>query len=172
MNQKDNKNKKKILPDQGFTLLEVIIAIFLITVGTLGALALITRTISVAGISSQKAIAAYLTQEGIEIVRNIRDGNWLVQRTDPIHKWDNGLGTGDWEADYISQNLTDTYDGDFLKIDGGFYNYTSGTNTKFKRRITISDKTDDTFKVSVLVEWQVKGKTYQIIAEENLYNWR
>lgn len=173
------KQCNNITMKKGLTLLEVIIAIFLITVGVLGALALITRTISITGISSQKLIASYLAQEGIEIVRNIRDGNWLEQRTNPAIPWDDGLGIGDWEADYITQTLTDIYDGDFLKIDGGFYNYTLGTNTKFKRKITIFDKTDldgdmiiDMFKVSVLVEWQEKGETHSVPAQENLYNWR
>lgn len=183
MKQKDNKKKEKILLNQGLTLLEVIIAIFLITVGTLGALALITRTISVTGISSQKAIAAYLAQEGIEIVRNIRDGNWLEQRTNPAFAWDDGLGVGDWEGDYNDQILTQCSPIPFncpsrgfplhpLRINGGFYNHTFGISTLFFRRITIFDKTADMFKVSVLVSWQEKGKTYQLQAQENLYNWR
>lgn len=173
---------------KGFTLLEVIVAIFIITVGIIGVLSLVTYTISSAKVSSQKLVAAYLAQEGIEIVRNIRDGNWLFKTT-----WDTALGKGDWEGDYqdilsLTNKCSSTpfnceYDDlQFLKIDGGFYKYSaSGTKTPFKRRITIFDKTDlssppdriiDMLKVSVTVFWEEKGKTYEVEAQENLYNWK
>jgi hypothetical protein len=67
--------------------------------------------------------------------------------------------------------LDDNYDGAFLLIDGGFYNYTSGTSTPFRRKITISDKTDDQMKVTVTVSWEAKGE-HQISVQEILYNWR
>ena len=172
MKQKDIK--------KGFTLLEVLIAIFIMSVGIAGVMTLITQTIFLSTLSSSKLTAAYLTQEGIELVRNIRDGNLLKQRNDPLVDWDDDLGVGDWEADYSSLVLN-LYVSRYFKIDGGFYNYSSGIDTKFKRKITIFDKTDlsipldgipDMFKILVLVEWQEKGKDYQTSAEDYLYNWR
>ncbi len=154
----------------GFTLIEVLTAIFLIVVGVIAALSLILQTISYTNLSSSKLVASYLVQEGIEIVRNIRDTNWLEEED-----WKTGLGDDDWEADYTSQNLTDIYDGDFLKINGGFYNYTSGADTKFTRKITIVSDTDGAaprLKVSVEVEWQQLGKKQIVKAQEYLYNWR
>lgn len=153
---------------KGFTLLEVIIAIFILTVGIAGAYTLITQTISSAAISEERLIAAYLAQEGIEIGRNIRDGNWLEGAT-----WNTGLtgcSTG-CEADFDDSSLVASASR-YLKIDGGFYNYDSGTNTKFKRKITIIPEGTDILKVSVLVEWQERGRTHQLSAQENLYNWR
>ena len=55
--------------------MEAIVAIFVITTGIVGVLSLVTQTISSATFSKDKLIAAYLAQEGIEIVRNIRDTN-------------------------------------------------------------------------------------------------
>ena len=160
LNNKKNKN--------GFTLLEGIVAIFLVTVGIGGAYTLISQTISSAIISSQKLIASYLVQEGIEIVRNIRDTNWLEG-----NNWNDGLSSGDWEADYKTQNLTQSYTGNFLNIDSeGFYSYSSGSPTIFKRKISISPEGDDILKVIVVIEWQERGRTHQIRAQENLYNWR
>ncbi len=161
---------------KGFTLLEVIVAIFLVTVGISGVFLLITRTIGIISLSFSQLTAAYLTQEGIEIVRNVRDTNWL----DPLNpSWDDGLSAGNWEADYTTPTLNDTYDGDLLNIDGdGFYSYSPGTPTKFKRRITIVpedidlDGINDILKVTVLVEWQEKGKIHSHTAQENLYNWK
>ena len=153
---------------KGFTLLEVIVAIFLITVGIGGAYALISQTISSTTISSQKLIASYLVQEGIEIVRNIRDTNRLEGAS-----WDDGLSSGDWEADYKTQNLIQPYVGNFLNIDSdGFYSYSSGSPTIFKRKINISPEDSYILKVIVQVEWSERERTHQIKAQENLYNWR
>jgi len=157
--------------EKGFTILEVIVAIFVITAGIVGVSGLITQTIGSVTISSQKLVAAYLAQEGIEIVRNIRDTNWLEEAA-----WDDGLGVGYWEGDYDdTQNLTSWVDpGNFLNIDvSGFYSYSAGTQTKFKRKITIgSGPILDSLNVKVEVLWKEKGETYQVEAQENLYDWR
>ena len=169
----------------GFTLMEAIVAIFLITTGIVGVLALVTQTISSATLSTQRLTAAYLAQEGIEIVRNIRDTNWLEQYTNPANSWDEGLTincpgacncpTG-CIADYTYSVQSDpdlpAYADQYLNIDGGFYSYSAGTQTKFKRKITISPSGGDILQVSVLVEWSEKGTTYQVEVQENLYNWK
>ena len=153
--------------NKGFTLLEVILAIFVIMVGIAGTLGLIQQGISYTQLSSSRLTANYLAQEGIEIVRNIRDANWLKMST-----WSDGIPSGDWEADYKTQNLTRSYAGTPLNIDSnGFYSYFSGSPTKFKRKITVAKDTD-ILKISVQVEWQERGRDNQVTVQENLYNWR
>lgn len=161
----------------GFTIIELMVTIFIMTVGLAGISNLIQQTTSFVFVSSSKLTASYLAQEGIEIVRNIGDTN-LIERED----YAQGLDSGNWEADYTSQSLTDTYDGDNLNIDvNSFYSYSSGTQTKFKRKITITPTTEplpptsngwDYLKISVQVSWQEKGKPYEVTAEERLYGWR
>lgn len=164
------KMKKK-----GFTLLEVIIAIFIITVGVVGTISLIVQTLSGTAIASQRLIAAYLAQEGIEIIRNIRDTNWLEGGDNPWNEGLTGCSNG-CIADYKTPTQLDpplpAYNGQYLNIDtNGFYSYFGGTPTKFQRKITISSETDVlTVKVSVI--WREKGKTHSISLEEKLYNWR
>jgi len=162
---------------RGFTIIEAIVAIFVITTGIVGVLTLVTQTISSATYSSDRLIAAYLAQEGIEIVRNIRDTNWL----EGAATWNDGLGVGEYEGDYNDSDLTVCpsicdYDNNlrFLKIDGGFYGYPlSGTETKFKRKITIgAGPIADSLNVKVEVFWQEKGKIYSVPVQENLYNWK
>ena len=68
-----------------------------------------------------------------------------------------------------------------MKIRGGFYKYSgSGTQTKFKRKIYVKRIKDiggteidesDKITVKVIVEWNQKGKAYQVQAQEDLYNW-
>lgn len=161
------------MKDRGFTLLEIIIAIFVLTIGIIGVFSVLPQMLSYTAFSSSQLIAAYLSQEGIEIVRNIRDTNWLT----PGNSWNTGLDQGDYEADYNDPDLTScsspcdyNHNLRFVKLDGGFYNYDTGGDTKFKRKITITPEADY-LKVSVLVEWQEKGKTRSIAVQENLYNW-
>lgn len=166
------------MSNRGFTLLEVIIAVFLIIVGISGAFLLITKTLGQMAASSSQLVAAYLTQEGIEIVRNIRDTNWLEQ-IDHTNDWNEGLTgcSAGCTADYTytaseDPNLLAIPADNFLNIDGnGFYSYSAGTADKFKRKITI-DTSTDILEVKVEVTWEEKGKSYQYFAQENLYNWR
>ncbi|MBZ9578070.1 prepilin-type N-terminal cleavage/methylation domain-containing protein [Patescibacteria group bacterium] len=160
---------------RGFTILEVMIAIFVVTIGVLAAHTVTQQIISYTHRSASRLTAIYLDKEGIEIVRNIRDTNWLEEES-----WNYGLGAGDREADYTNdQNLyvcSSPCDPDnnlrFLKLGaGGFYNYSSGVDTKFKRKITITP-VGNTLEVSVEVWWEYKGDTYgPIKAQENLYDW-
>ena len=158
---------------KSFTLLEVILAITILTTAAAGAFILIIQVISASAIVESKLIASYLAQEGIEIVKNIRDANWLQK-----NNWCENLDEGDWEADYTSSDLSISFgSGTYLYIDAnGFYCYSPSSNqTKFKRKITISKEVaePDRLKVSVEVQWEDRGKTHQhIIVQAYLYNWR
>jgi len=179
--------------NKGFTILEVIVAIFLLTVGIFGSYALITQTIFSSTQVSEKLIASYLAQEGIEIVRNIRDTNWLERLEDPVHPWDEGLtncsgscngttGNGcivDYNHSYDPADpyhpVLPQYTGvDVLNIDnsGFFYVYSVGTPTKFKRKVVINPNGSDILNVCVYVEWQEKGITHSTMVREDLYQWR
>lgn len=149
---------------KGFTLLETLAAAFVIIIGIAGIFGLISRLTATASLASDRLTAAYLAQEGIEIVRNIRDSNWL---SDTANWNDNLVCPGGCEADYKSSALSDSYDGDYLKIDNGFYQYSpGGRQTKFKRKITVT-QSGDVLTVEVTVFW---GK-HQVTAKEKIYNW-
>lgn len=158
----------------GFTIPEVLIAIFIILVAMGGAFALIQRTVASSATVSNQLVASYLAQEGIEIVRNIRDTNFLG-----IHKvgggsWtDGGLGgcSGGCEAQYDSSGLI-LSTGNFLNIQGnGLYGYGVGTRTPFKRTITIASIGPEQIEVSVEVFWDERGQTRRVKAATELYNW-
>lgn len=163
----------------GFTLLEVILAITCLTIAVGASFALIQQTLASATVIQSKLIASYLVQSGIEIVKNIRDGNWLEQRVDPFISWDEGLPEGDWEIDFKNQILPYDTHGHFLNIDSdGFYSYSPGPPSHFKRKISISEKIDlngdkkpDKMKVLVEVQWRERGRIQSIQAMEYLTNW-
>ena len=142
---------------EGFTLLEVVVVGAVFTVGILGVLGLISQSISFSSFTSERLIASYLAQEGVEIVQNIRDTNFI----EGASSWDDGLtgcATG-CEADYTSDTLVPIVGvGRFLFVNGdNFYDYdSSGTETRLKRRIEIQD--DGLSKrVVVTVSWEGKN---------------
>ncbi len=190
MNKKLNRDQKKNkFFKKGFTLLEVIVAIFILTVGVGGSFALIQQTLFTATMAQSRIIAAYLAQEGIEIIRNIRDNNWLEQReSPPLPLWNEGLNSCSPPSSCCeADNETDTPssypplttitgcafdDLSYLNIDSnGFYSYSHGEQTKFKRKIFIERISADKMKVVVIVEWQDRGKIHQIEVVEHITNW-
>ena len=64
--------------EKGQGLLEAVIATAIIATGLSAILALTGNNITVSNISSQQVIAVNLAREGVEIIRNKRDSNWLA----------------------------------------------------------------------------------------------
>lgn len=156
---------------KAFTLMEVIISLAIITTALISIIALIVSSISGISANESKITAFGLAQEGLEIVRSIRDNNWLdYKRT--AENWRDGLEAGIYRVQYNSPALlADSHIP--LRIDGnGFYRY-SGILTKFYRKIIVSDVDgdDNQFKVVVEVSWQEKGRDLTMTAESRLYNW-
>jgi type II secretory pathway pseudopilin PulG len=166
------KQKTKSLPvgRQGFTLMEVIISMGLIVTALVTCIALVTFSISSARSGKSKLIAVNLAQEGLEIVRNIRDSNWLAQKR-TADTWRDGLGEGDWWVQYDSLGLLASGSDNLLIDDDGFYQYASGSYTPFRRTITITHIDGNRIKVEAEINWQERGKSYSYKVEDRLYNW-
>lgn len=166
------------LKNKGFTVLELLASILVISIGILAAYSVTQRILAQTIDSADRITAVYLAKEGIEIVRNIRDTNWIEDTAVPTD-WDDGLTVGDWQADYnTSGAIDDSYDsGEFLTIDGnGFYSYSGTLPTKFKRKITITSilpaSGKDGINIEVEVSWEKRGQSHNLIVQENLYDWK
>ena len=150
---------------KGFTLLETVIAIGILIIGTLMVYGATARILSQAQEEKTEFVASYLAQEGIEVVRNLRDTNWVSGAAD----WKEGLGADTYRAQYNSSSLLAFQDVP-LKLDAShLYNYDSGTDTLFRRKITLSVPAVDILKVTAEVSWP--GQNSPLKAEEFLYNW-
>lgn len=173
--------KRNNFSKKGFSLLDVMFAIGIILVGLVGVLEVFRYVIMVQRLSADRFIAANLAQEGVEIVRAIRDSNWAAT---PRRPWKTGLDVdGDYKvqametASFHNDQLL-SYTDEVLKLDGkGQYNYESGTPTKFKRTITIrnddakcSATVGDCLSVTVNVQWDNGTRT--MIIGDLLYNWQ
>ncbi len=160
---------------QGFTLIELLIALFVAVTGITGAFAVIQQNISAVSYSNSRFTAALLAQEGVEIIKNIRDTN-LLKGDD----WDFGFaGGGDFEVQYKNPRITRcsscTYESglSFLnREDDGLYNYNPvEKETKFKRKIHI-DSDSDKLEIKVSVYWIKKGGgCHEFSLQEHIYNW-
>src|SRR5688572_25491386 len=94
---RSQKTRHHFSANKGFTLIELIIAISLLSFGMVGAYGAMSGIFSSIYNSSSKLVAIYLAREGMEITKNIRDNNFLNERN-----FKNGLtGCGNGcQADY------------------------------------------------------------------------
>ena len=154
-------------------MLEVMLSIFILTTAVVGSFSLIQQTLQASSLNQSKLIAYYLGQEGIEIVRNIRDNNWLEQyRTDPTLPWDDGLDEGEYIAAFSDQALRIFEDTPLYLNDEGFYDYTGTNPTAFKRKITINKIDSSAISATVEVSWERGKKIYTADPiVDYLYNW-
>jgi|WetSurMetagenome_2_1015567.scaffolds.fasta_scaffold40149_5 type II secretory pathway pseudopilin PulG len=158
--------------NKSFTLLEMLICVAVIVIGTLGVFSSVAKYSQFTQRERDTVIAAYLCQEGIEIVKNLRDSNWINSAT-----WNNGLTScsagcqADYTFSYSSLPLATAYSSTgYLYIDSstGLYGYTSGTKTNYTRKITINYSVTDKLAVQVDVYWP----SHTMTVREDLYNWR
>ena len=174
----NDKNKKEICStlfykqnNVGFTLLEVIVAIFIINTSIVGALGFITFFINARGVANNRLIAINLAQEGMEITRNLRDTNsdWSG--------WPSIIPSGDISThDYLVQyDSTDflNYENKPLKLNSdGMYNYNSGLSTFFYRTISLNKISDYETKVVSTINWSQRGINHKVSAEDRLFDWQ
>lgn len=90
---------KKSVQKNGFTLMEVMLSVSILSMGIVASFALISSSMAKFSTATNKIIAANLAQDGIERVRNARDTNWLKGKTESNsggNAWDDGIkGSGD-----------------------------------------------------------------------------
>jgi len=164
--------------------------IAIISVGMVAAMAMIDRTKAEVNIVRERFAATYLGQEGIEIVRNIRDANWMEDGAcwlDGLHLEGEEYGTtliskasydelDSLEELYIGtgDDIEDYYDDTRLYIDNDdrYHHDGGGEFGGFSRVIEVSlerdeDKDEDYLEVDVYVQWS--GGEVHI--SKVLYNW-
>lgn len=155
---------------RGFTLIETLVALVLVTVAMGPVFILATSSVNVASRIEHNLIASDLAQEGVEVVRNIRDTNWLTGAA-----FDNNLPTGTWRVqwDTVGGGLMAVGSNPVLKKSNGLYNYTVGTDTVFRRTVTISKPNSGELVVISSMTWIERGNINRTVgAESHLFDWR
>ncbi len=145
---------------RGFTLLETLVALAVLLAAIAGPVSLVTRGISSSSFSKNRLIAAHLGQEGIELIRLIREQNimCIVKGASGI-KWDTDFdGVGPLSgAGSKTIDATDVFtrscapgvtihnprrggncDNTTFRINSsGYYNYVTGIPTIFTRCVQV-----------------------------------
>lgn len=160
----------------GQALLESIIAGSILTIGFLGLLALLARSISVNRVVADNYVGTYLAVEGIEVVKNVIDANILHGSA-----WSDGLANQDYEVEYNTCSsghfpcAFPIYNDDhFLAFDPdtNLYSYHGSRETTYKRKVSVHVE-DDEITVNSRVSWISRGGgTFQINLEDHFLNWR
>ncbi|MEY4747213.1 MAG: hypothetical protein RLZZ416_262 [Candidatus Parcubacteria bacterium] len=195
----DGEGKKttffKYAENAGFTLIETLVAISLLTVAIVAPMSLTAQSLASAYYARDQITAFYMAQEAIEALRSIRDSQILtialtanassVSIFGPLE--DRGLiGTSLASARPFT---VDAHTGDSstsiaecpqsacppLQTDGTLYGYGTGwTNTNFTRMVRAAyvDSGHNEIRVSVTITWRTGAfeiKNFTI--SENLYRW-
>jgi len=168
---------------KGFSVLEIVICLGIVSISMLGILSLSLQSVKTQKSNKTELVASMLAQEGLELVRNIRDENWI---NGTASNWMSDLNDSDgtFIIDMRGRSSLDDTPNDFSSalttlytdMDGFYTHDNTGTASNFKRIIrVISDSIngEDYLKVSSEVQWfGFNGRLLVYKADTELYDWR
>ncbi len=105
-------NLNFIYQENGFTLVEVLVSMVVLSVGILGSLTLMTNILHNSQLLENQGIAQHIMQEGLEVVVNIRNENFLTRSNEAADdnsdnskvKYDKNLVEDDYCIEYDFKN--------------------------------------------------------------------
>jgi len=175
---------------KGFTLLETLFALVIVSTGFFSVFSLAQTGIRATNASINRLIAANLAQEGVEIIRNIRDSVYVAGDdwnavANPGHLDKHNCLTNHKNCRISiepgSNQLLDEDNSAYLKIDAnGKYSYSSGDNSIFRRWVNLTQgggicnqiaTSTDCIEIDVTISWQEKGRNQDLEVEDYIYNW-
>ena len=185
------------LNHKGFTLIETLFSILIFSAALISLMTIAGRGISATGDAAQETTAHYLAQEGLEVVRNLRDTNFLT----PSLPWDTGFAQCNTTTNACNvvydATLAPTVTGCGLSkcplyqnVQGEFVNQSSGALSQYTRSIMVTPITSNTgaslpdpssgttsinnvneYQVVSTVYWTSKGIPHVVSLETLLKDW-
>jgi hypothetical protein len=157
----------------GFTLIEALVALTLLTVGLIPAFLQASNAVALSASIRNTLIAAHVAQEGIEITRSIRDSNWFAGR--PFSTGLDACESGcrvQWDIQEVlplsggraQQRLRQAKE-------AGLLQYDSGDETLFSRTMIITPIGAGELQVSSQVNWRERSGNKSFVIEYHLYDW-
>lgn len=164
---------------KGYLLIESMVAITVIVIGLMGIFALLSRSLSLNRVISDRYVASYLAAEGIEIVKNLIDNNVLSGDA-----WNKNLNEGSYQFDYSAIILPSAcgsvcnkvFYWDAVRKIYGFD--PTGQKTNFVRKVSIKTIVDrsglvQSIQVNSVVDWKTRGgANFSVNLEDHFYNYR
>lgn len=179
-------HSKKGTGRQGFTLIESLVAIAILTVAIVAPFQAIQNVTKASQIAKEKLIAASLAQEALEYVRFVRDGNYLANPSsyNPLNYLALCVGAAKACAVDTTVNIVNdpsvalsacgspsTCSPMYLNPTGLYYTQASAGNTKtiYTRSLNIIDH--NTYQTATAtVTWEDHGTNTTVITED-FYDW-
>lgn len=161
-------------------MLEIVVILIIISVGLVGVMNLMFFSLRAQNSNRDTLIAYNLAQEGLELVRNVRDTNWREGMD--WNRYIEGDPSGKkYKVDFRHfqpVSITDNTEA-VLQIstssDLRFYvNETGSSDSIFQRTITITadNASSSSSTVNCLVEWNDRGDTRRFELQTELYDWK
>ncbi len=177
---------------KGFTLIETLIALLIFATAVTAMIAITSHGITDMTSVKNKYIANYLAEEGLELVRYVRDDlyvkgqSFLPNFTDTIASCANGCNADPVLLFQNQGRLNDVFiecnplSNCAVRFDAdGYYrgNLGSTGETPFTRIITVdtdgvaSDQVEHELHIKSTVTWQEGLITHMVSSEEHLFDW-
>jgi len=166
---------------KGFTIIETLVAVSILTVAIMGAMTAAQAGISSYILSKDQVLAFYFAQEGFEQIRNLRDENRLKKLP-----WLQGIAENPSDPCYFGEKCTvspiESVSPVRCPVSGcpliryntttGFYGYNSGwRETIYRREISLKRIEPGEISITVTMRWSKGIIERQFTARENLFNW-
>jgi type II secretory pathway pseudopilin PulG len=165
-----------------FTMVEIIVVLMVVSVGLVGILALIVQNIQSQSYNKNNLIANHLAQEGIELIRKVRDSNWKAGQpfyTNLAAAASYGV-TNQYYMDYRdaaphTHNVATPAELILKQDANGWYFHdinSSATSTIFSRLITTQLVDANSLQVNAVVTWSDHNRNFSYALQTLLYDWR
>lgn len=169
---------------KGFTLLETLVAVFILMLAISGPLSIAYKGFSAVSVAKEQVVAFFLAQDAIEFIRFARDSNKLATSnwlTGSALNLTNCISPNKCSFDSTSSAQPAICSSGvcaILKYDSatGKYQYTTGVNTIYTRTVSIlpvnGGVTSEAI-ASTTVSWKGAGNiTRSATIFENIYDWQ
>ncbi len=162
---------------KGFTLLETLIAVTILSVSLAGPITIASQGLASAFFAKEQITAFYLAQEAVEYVRSVRDENFLTGNS-----WLDGISNCVGEVCVVdmpahSHKVCSTGTCAPLNFNSttALYNNSAiGGNNQpsiYTRELRLEQINADEVSISVVLIWESKTRTRTFQIRENIYNW-
>lgn len=184
--KKINKESKKtnftIQKKSGFTIIETLVAIFILLITTTGPLTFAQSGLRASFLARDQVTAFYLAQEPIEMLKNIRDTNQIEANPNWLYNIGQctpggegitvscdisaiGFSTISCGEEKCTQPLGYNDDTKIFSIGGG-----SETSSKYTRTVYVTLLNPNELQVIVDVSWESQFLTSKrVVIQENIY---
>jgi prepilin-type N-terminal cleavage/methylation domain-containing protein len=159
----------------GFTLVETLVAISILSLSILAGFTAVQNGLKSSLTAKNQVVAFYLVQEAMEYIKNRRDNNALDFINGGVSTWLTGLSSCanpsvcyiDVPTDTITacSGVNTTCPNLVIKNSNGLYGYNAaGVTTNFKRAISYQMVNADEITVTIWISWTqgITTKSFQV----------